>query len=275
MSCPNMVWALYRPNLSPPERTVLVHLANRANRALVCWDPLETISRLLCLSVRTAHRAVHSLEQKGLIRIQSRHRTVNYYHVLIPPDDASRREIQPFDSDTESVNEYETVDNSVDEPVDNSVDCNVSADSLHDTESIKPAFLHDRESLLSPKKKSPKKSGRVFLNSEGKGRGGEDSAEDERPPDRPDREPTVAEILAKRKAAALDLAAMPSPVRRVVAKVLGLGAKAYAPGRSPRLTPDEQIRTLTPARRVQARYLSADMLAMMPHRRGVMQMEPA
>jgi hypothetical protein len=84
IDCPNVVWALRQRGLTPAERIVLIFLADKVNSAMVCWPALDTIAVETELGRRTVHRAVHGLSEKGLIRIEVKHRQVNHYYLLRP-----------------------------------------------------------------------------------------------------------------------------------------------------------------------------------------------
>ncbi len=83
-NAPHVVWALRQRGLTAAERLVLIYLADRANGAMVCWPMISAIAEALELSVRAVMRAVQVLEQRGLIRVERRHRQFNHYHVLRP-----------------------------------------------------------------------------------------------------------------------------------------------------------------------------------------------
>jgi hypothetical protein len=87
MSCPHVVWALRQRGLSASERVVLIYLADKANKVMVCWPSLHTIAAAVELSPRTVHSAVHRLQALTLIRIETRGQHSNHYHILRPIED--------------------------------------------------------------------------------------------------------------------------------------------------------------------------------------------
>lgn len=74
MSIEAVSWAL-KQNLSPPEKLVLVSLADHHNRATgLCIPGQASVGEQTCMSVRTVQRHMKSLEERGLIVRKARFR---------------------------------------------------------------------------------------------------------------------------------------------------------------------------------------------------------
>lgn len=65
---------LYRANLTHRAVAVYLYLNDRANKDQQCWPAIPTIARSLKLSPSTVKRAIHDLEQAGLLTTEQRYR---------------------------------------------------------------------------------------------------------------------------------------------------------------------------------------------------------
>lgn len=267
MSCPHVVWALRQRGLTAAERVVLIYLADRANGALFCWPSVSTIVQAVELSTRTVQNAIHRLADLSMIRIEARHRRTHCYHILRPPDasgpmtpdevNGTKHNLtpkvihrqQPPVSAKSAPNQPEVSAKSADEKPAPAI---LTGKNRH-----KVQILPANPAPYLPKKESPKKSAQGFSDSRLEGS----------KPAKAERQPTVAEIEAERRAYAADLDKLPPPLADALGKLGGkIGKIAYAPGRSPRLTVAEQIVAAT-SRPAKACPIPAELLAMMPHRR--------
>ena len=193
---------------------------------------MQKMAGLFGMSIRTVHRAVHGLAKKGLIRIQARFRQPNHYHLLIPASDEARREIQPPNGDKPGTTQPPDGDKSRSEP-------GVRVTNLASKGDKSGKLTLTKMAGVPPKKESPKKDAQDFSNSDLEGS----------KPDEPEREPTVAEIEAKRREYAATLGTLPQPLAAALSKLVGsVKGIAYAPGFGPRRTAEEQIELLTPKR---------------------------
>lgn len=87
MSCPAFAWALERGatlKLLASDRLVLIYLADMANGEMVCWPSQETIVRWTGLALRTVREALHRLDARQLIRVESSAGCLPKYHILRP-----------------------------------------------------------------------------------------------------------------------------------------------------------------------------------------------
>jgi hypothetical protein len=71
--------------LSATEFRVFCHLARRGAKDEYCRPGHESIAKICKLEIKTVRKALASLEQRGLIRVESRPGETNVY-VLMPPD---------------------------------------------------------------------------------------------------------------------------------------------------------------------------------------------
>ena len=74
--------------LPPRAKMVYMYLSDRSNKQGQCWPGIKTIAKDLNLSVRTVQRAIHDLEQAGLLTKTYRYRengsfTSNLYRIHI------------------------------------------------------------------------------------------------------------------------------------------------------------------------------------------------
>ena len=82
---------LYCMDLPHRAKLVYLYLYDRKNKDNVTWPGLNTIARELSLSRSTVKRAIHDLEQTGLVRKEAHYRqngsaTSNRYYLLQPED---------------------------------------------------------------------------------------------------------------------------------------------------------------------------------------------
>lgn len=87
MSVEALVWAFNQP-IPTSERFVLVALGDHADQDASCWPSRTRISARTGLSEATVKRALRSLQERGLIRVESRVRengssTSNRYYLQI------------------------------------------------------------------------------------------------------------------------------------------------------------------------------------------------
>lgn len=169
-STPHLVWALRQRDLTAAERLVLIYLADRANGAMVCWPMIATIAEALELSERSVMRAVQTLEDKDLIRVDRRHRQFNHYHILRPENGSDPEAEHPEPCVTKShpsdvrvtqsqSSVTESHPTSVTESHPSVTACHPSEAARGDTQSLKPPFLGDTESH-DPLKEVSLKEGR-------------------------------------------------------------------------------------------------------------------
>jgi hypothetical protein len=71
--------------LSATEFRVFCHLARRGAKDEYCRPGHESIAKICKLEIKTVRKALASLEQRGMIRVESRPGETNVY-VLMPPD---------------------------------------------------------------------------------------------------------------------------------------------------------------------------------------------
>src|SRR5436190_5061638 len=151
-STPHLVWALRQRDLTAAERLVLIYLADRANGAMVCWPMIATIAEALELSERSVMRAVQTLEDKDLIRVDRRHRQFNHYHILRPENGSDPEAEHPEPCVTEGHSSdvrvtqsqssvTESHPTSVTESHPSVTACHPSEAERGDTQSPKPPFL--------------------------------------------------------------------------------------------------------------------------------------
>ena len=85
-------WAMSQRNLRPPEKAVLVCIANYYNDKDGCaWPSQETIAKDTCYNRATVHRACKTLNEKGLlswkkIMLPSGHFSSNRYQLHLVAD---------------------------------------------------------------------------------------------------------------------------------------------------------------------------------------------
>lgn len=74
MSIKYMTWAWEQP-LPPVKKLILLKLADNANDAGIAFPAIRTVAAQCSISPRTAQRIIHSLSERGLVRIENRFRT--------------------------------------------------------------------------------------------------------------------------------------------------------------------------------------------------------
>lgn len=65
---------LYKTDLPHRAISVYIYLADRANKAGICWPAIPTIARDLKLSESTTRRALQDLKKAGLLQKELRFR---------------------------------------------------------------------------------------------------------------------------------------------------------------------------------------------------------
>ena len=94
-------WAIKQVGISLPAKMVLMILADHHNSVDGgCYPALSTLAQLSCCDVKTARKAIDELEEKGLVRRETRvaeggRQTSNQYHLMIPTDDGRVPNVVP------------------------------------------------------------------------------------------------------------------------------------------------------------------------------------
>lgn len=285
MSAPCFGWAIEQGRarkLSASERWVLAVLANRANGSRICWPSLETIAADTGLSARTVFSAVHSLAAKGLIEIRKFGRSLQY--LIRRPADPPKPPDEP-PQPLQASGEFSTGSTAYSQPLQRSAKRSQPLQAsrrneVADTCKIDIATLANGDSCKSPqtRRNPPKTEPSAHPQSTKKenlerkraiahdleGKEAKQTAPDREPLAKPDREPTVAEVEAKRAGFAADMAALARSAPGVASVLANLGRhmgrKAYAIGERPVRDVAEQIAACTPVR-PKARFLEGAQLA--------------
>lgn len=87
--------AIWDLQMSPTQKSVLVSLADQANDSGLCWPSIDTICRRTCLGERTVQRALHELQEVGLVQRILRQGHSTHYLVTTPATAAPPSERHP------------------------------------------------------------------------------------------------------------------------------------------------------------------------------------
>lgn len=131
MSVQAISWALSIKGITPPEKLILLAVANYADADGLCWPSQATLARDTCLSTRTIVRLFSALEKRGFMSRERRPRRLDgtrtsaFIRLNLHSDRVSLGRVQPSDTVSSDI---------------------VTACHLHsDTVSPKPSLNHQEE----------------------------------------------------------------------------------------------------------------------------------
>ena len=114
MSLEAMTWAIGIEGIKPPQKLVLLLLANRHNKDTgMCYPSIQRICVESGMHRATVIRAVNALEKMGLLSIKKTFGKVNYYRLHTSITERPVAESDPCQSDTTPVAESDHTSRSV------------------------------------------------------------------------------------------------------------------------------------------------------------------
>lgn len=91
---------VWRQNLPPQQKLVLMRLADRANDEGHCWTKLSRIASECSMSIRTVQRHLRALEASKIVEVEERYRPngsqrSNGYRLCVIPSPKPAKDVTP------------------------------------------------------------------------------------------------------------------------------------------------------------------------------------